>query len=144
MATGRVQHQPVAAGECATCHQPHTSAHPALLTQAPRALCSACHSRQAVTFGLSAHSGFQSQCAACHQPHGSDHADLLFAATNALCDTCHDDLPHGFHPVSGNGLSCASCHAPHGSANPADLRAPGDALCLTCHDFQAPASVSER
>ncbi|MCP4169050.1 MAG: hypothetical protein GY759_24595 [Chloroflexi bacterium] len=138
---GRITHEPVSEGECTTCHLPHSSSHPALLSAANRQLCGECHAAQARTFRASTHATqLSDQCSTCHQPHSGDFDNLLVSRTNRLCNTCHSKLPHGFHPVSGEGLSCISCHAPHGSAHEADLRAVGDALCLSCHDFSLPTA----
>ncbi|NOZ48573.1 MAG: hypothetical protein GXP37_00830 [Chloroflexi bacterium] len=143
-----VPHEPVANGECTSCHGPHSSTQPMLLLASTSQLCGQCHAEQAASFSHTQHAQqLASQCAACHQPHGGDNAALLKERTNTLCEGCHQDLPHGFHPVSGGRdplrgeeLSCISCHSPHGSDNIADLRASGDALCLSCHNLQSPTA----
>ncbi len=67
-----VGHAPVAAEDCATCHVPHQSAHPALLLQPIFDTCVDCHDEP---IGLSpdAHGGDGVEnCTTCHDPHFGD------------------------------------------------------------------------
>ena len=140
----RVLHTPVAKGECAGCHNPHTSKHEKLLSAGPGEICQDCHDDLVPAAPVSAHAPFEEQkCDRCHDPHGSSHEMVLVRSGSRLCFECHEDLgkkieanrfPH--EPVTE---SCLECHAPHTSAaSPRLLIAADPTLCLECHKTGAP------
>jgi len=152
-------HAPFADGDCATCHAPHASGRPALLTSAPRALCAECHDggdsgmRAAHPFGTGS-----LDCTSCHSPHSSGQAKLirdqphavfdtcgrcheagggLLAAGDQLCLRCHAEVGReaerpDAHPALGEG--CLTCHTPHAADRVGLIRGGSDRpVCLSCH-----------
>jgi predicted CXXCH cytochrome family protein len=76
----RYVHGPVAANGCLQCHSPHESNQPALLLQAPEALCVGCH--PATQLSPDPHQPSDlvpdtSLCTLCHNPHGGDNRMFL-------------------------------------------------------------------
>jgi predicted CXXCH cytochrome family protein len=142
-------HWPVVSGDaCGTCHDPHASPRPALLSAEMGALCSDCHQDVARRLETS-HSKHQpvadGDCATCHEPHGSDRELLLVADTQTeLCGSCHDWTAHSMHPIGSEttdlrnpnlSLDCESCHRTHGTEH--DHLTPfesGSGLCVECHE----------
>ena len=138
-------HEPVAAGECTSCHDPHFSALPKL--QKSGNGCMECHdapSRKGIV-----HAPFRSgQCTGCHDPHAGVAPKQLVRSGNTLCTKCHGNF-HGVHrsasargtmtklppdvPRDGNDLSCLACHLPHQSANDRLLVKSAPELCHGCH-----------
>lgn len=133
----KVVHQPVAAGECETCHQAFGGAHPgagsmSLVTRGAD-LCLSCHEDPARGASF-VHPPVADDCTACHSPHQSGHAKLLLQPGGKLCLMCHDAIMAGKQvhgPVKAQ--NCAMCHDPHASNNPMLLVRSGNALCLACH-----------
>jgi predicted CXXCH cytochrome family protein len=129
-------HEPVKAGECTTCHDPHASDQAKLLTQPVGELCANCHSEPTELKNL--HGPVSAgECTACHRPHESDVKPLLATALPQLCFDCHGDVEASLkqktvHAALDDG--CTSCHGPHGSANAKLLAEPVPALCFQCHD----------
>jgi predicted CXXCH cytochrome family protein len=129
-------HQPVKDGDCLTCHDPHASDQPKLLTQPKKELCLTCHADHAEFKHL--HGPVSAgECTSCHNPHQSELKHLLVKEDSALCITCHTDMQgvmtqKGVHPALEGG--CTSCHNPHGSAHPKLLSDEGPKLCFQCHD----------
>jgi predicted CXXCH cytochrome family protein len=86
----RFQH--AVANDCTTCHNPHSSPNPKMLTDKQPALCESCHSNQA-----EAHQkdkflhkpAFETGCSTCHDPHASANEHQLRVQGNALCLSCH-------------------------------------------------------
>jgi predicted CXXCH cytochrome family protein len=129
-------HAAVKDGRCTTCHDPHSSKEPKLLTAPASQLCAKCHAEK-TQFQLLHGPVSAGECSACHTPHESALPKLLIKAGDALCFTCHGDLKtllekKNVHPAIDSG--CTSCHDPHGSANPGLLAEHGAALCAQCHD----------
>lgn len=63
-------HGPVAAADCLSCHESHTSNFPKLLKAAPEKVCETCHREKRAAVAM--HDKFASQqllCADCHDPH---------------------------------------------------------------------------
>ena len=129
-------HEPVAGGECTTCHDPHASDQAKLLTQPLGELCANCHSEPTEAKNL--HGPVSAgECTACHTPHESDVKPLLAKTPPQLCFDCHGDVEAALarktvHAALDNG--CTSCHSPHGSAQPKLLAEAAPALCFQCHD----------
>jgi len=151
----RFQHEPAAAGNCTSCHDPHASEHEKLLAADPRELCYRCHDKKAFSKKYVHSPVAAGQCLACHKPHASDTDFNLNEPLESLCVKCHEKTSSGTHvltryrfgethPVSdkpdpsrrGSELSCVSCHNPHSSAMmflfTNEKRSP-DNLCLMCH-----------
>lgn len=135
-------HGPVAAGQCAICHQQSNANHPSggkndfkLAENGGKELCFSCHERSDQNPVV--HKPVQKgDCTACHDPHGSSAELMLKKATTAeLCYSCHDAskakkaVVHG--PVAAG--DCNVCHNPHSSQNKGLTEAAGSELCLQCH-----------
>lgn len=128
-------HPPVKDGECATCHDPHSSDQPKLLVSQVGELCGNCHSDH-VEFKVVHGPVSAGECTACHTPHESAEKALLLTKGDQLCFGCHTDIQEGLkkkvvHAAVEAG--CTSCHNPHGSAQRKLLAEAGAALCFGCH-----------
>jgi len=89
------------AGDCATCHSPHSSHNPALLKRDVFRLCTSCHQSHKMNHPVDKHplrfvklndkSNEELSCVSCHNPHGSENASLLKAGggSMAVCMQCH-------------------------------------------------------
>lgn len=131
----KVEHAPMAQGDCTACHKPHGLVGALRLTADEPKLCLGCH--QAATLGLeAAHRHPQvEKCSRCHDPHGSDHAKILKSPERELCTSCHKGGGFAGKVVHAPvGESCLTCHQPHGAAEAALLAQPREALCASCHD----------
>jgi len=143
---------------CTTCHNPHASDNPRMLTSPVPDLCFTCHdkaefSRKNVHPPVAA-----GKCLTCHSPHSSDSIALLRKEPAAVCLDCHAAVqkePHairGFssagHPLSSNNKQdpkrpgrpfyCGSCHNPHSSDSMRLFRYPAKSkmsLCVNCHTY---------
>jgi len=129
-------HPPVEDGMCTTCHDPHSSNEPKLLSQPLGDLCGSCHADH-LEFKFVHGPVSAGDCTACHAPHESDTKPLLLETAEDLCFGCHVDVPallneQDVHPALAGG--CTSCHNPHGSAHPKLLAEEGAQLCFECHD----------
>jgi len=133
----RLKHQPVADGECTTCHSPHVSRYKGMLQQKVQDLCYSCHTEntdeksQAVVHQPVR----QGECLGCHDPHSSNSNGLLKKPSSELCFTCHTGLAKKYknnHAPYAKG-QCSSCHQPHQSAQPYLLVKEAESLCLSCH-----------
>jgi len=139
----KVQHAPVAGGECSACHNPHVARYKALLRKRPGPLCATCHEdltaalRRKVVHTPAA----KGECASCHKPHGSAFQGLLVAPSAQLCAGCHSEI-EGWkerrvqHAPFAEGR-CASCHDPHSSDRAGLLTRGGASLCSSCHRVDA-------
>lgn len=133
-----VTHQPVAAGECERCHNPHVAKYKGLLQKNIARLCLDCHGsigsgEERSKIHKPVRDG---QCLACHDPHGSAVKGLLREKDQGeTCFKCHVDLNIKFtytHLPFAKG-DCSSCHQPHQSSRFQLLIAEPDDLCRTCH-----------
>jgi len=137
-----VVHAPLKNGECATCHDPHQSAHKGLLKEDERSLCFRCHKKQeeALKTGTVVHAPVKQSCVKCHDPHESAAACLLNAPVPDVCSSCHPKIaalgPRAFtkHGPMNDQKSCLNCHDPHVAAQPGLLLTSERALCLACHN----------
>ncbi len=133
--TKKYVHSPVKEGMCTTCHNPHDSNEPKLLSQPMKELCTSCHADK---------SGFKYEhgptatgdCTSCHNPHESENARLVIKTGADLCFLCHTDMQSELkkkvvHPALQGG--CTSCHNPHGSPYKKFFSAEGAKLCYQCH-----------
>lgn len=141
----RFLHEPVAKGECTSCHDPHFSALPKLQRDAKG--CVACH--ESYPLRGSIHRPVRDgRCTACHDPHAGSAPKQLVRGGNALCIECHVDS-HLHHrgiaaagtmtvlspdvPRDGRSLSCLACHLPHQSEQERLLQIHREGLCRKCH-----------
>ena len=135
-------HQPVKAGDCATCHvaqpgaagkcQSPESAAWKLAAEQP-ALCAKCHD---VKGGTPLHPVIKtSGCTACHNPHTSPNPALLkLYPVDTLCYKCHakfDDAEF-VHTAVKQG-KCLGCHSPHAGEAAPLLIEQRETLCFSCH-----------
>ncbi len=107
----KIQHAPVAAGTCLSCHVPHSSTNESLLRKPGVELCKQCHEdieqKHRVMIGSPPHNhslfafkdpkrkGKPFNCLSCHVPHSSAWGKLFrYDAQNAegLCKYCHEFL----------------------------------------------------
>jgi DmsE family decaheme c-type cytochrome len=143
-----VVHAAVQAGDCSSCHDPHVSSHPKLLSGDLRELCASCHGSVIPDTAKSAHKPVvDGECRKCHDPHASDNPKLLVTKGDALCFTCHKQLGDAVASAkfkhSAMQKGCPTCHDPHGS-DQADhlLKKAVPGVCLDCHKPDAPAFVA--
>jgi predicted CXXCH cytochrome family protein len=145
-----------AAGDCLSCHDPHTSANknellkPTSGANAEENLCLGCHTTGINSQkGGSRHVALDLGCDTCHTTHktgdrsNDEFAFHLTKSSPALCLDCHDasdaDLikSHQGQPFAKS--DCVSCHDPHQSSRPKLMQAfvhpPfGEGLCDVCHE----------
>ena len=143
-------HEPVLAGRCLSCHDPHHSEYEDLSVQSVPELCFECHDKKKFTKKYEHTVSSKGCLRRCHAVHASAFPDLLNATVLDICLTCHASqasgrhvlsiLPGGkIHPVRGmtdpsnptREISCVSCHDPH-SSDYANLALSGR-LCSRCH-----------
>ena len=74
-------HGPVATGDCASCHLPHSSAQRHLLKRTERQLCFGCH-QQLISCPAGGGSE-RSACTTCHDPHQGENRFLLVGTGHA-------------------------------------------------------------
>jgi predicted CXXCH cytochrome family protein len=142
-------HTPVKTGQCAGCHDPHTSDHARLLDDEPGRICLKCHAAIAPQKATSIHKVVaEGNCVRCHDPHGSGNRHNLLKAGNSLCKSCHQDMGAAMAKVkfkhSPAEKDCTGCHDPHASTQSDHLlkKAP-TALCLTCHKANNPSFMKQ-
>lgn len=75
-------HGPVAIGACSSCHVPHSSTQPHLLTRDGGELCSHCHSR--LRSCPKATEPSDSRCSSCHDAHRADNSYFLRSESHPL------------------------------------------------------------
>jgi predicted CXXCH cytochrome family protein len=143
-------HEPVLAGRCLSCHDPHHSEYEYLSVQSVPELCFECHDKKKFTRKYEHTVSSKGCLRRCHSVHASAFPDLLNDTVLDICLICHASqasgrhvlsiLPGGkIHPVRGmtdpsnptREISCVSCHDPH-SSNYANL-AVSRRLCSRCH-----------
>ncbi len=101
----KFSHQPVAEGNCITCHTPHSTNFPKQLKDFPSNLCYGCHKKMGkkIKEAKYRHGPIRrGNCAQCHQVHGAEREHLLVAEFStdfygdfdpnkyALCFSCHN------------------------------------------------------
>jgi len=120
---------------CSTCHTPHGSDTPKLLTAASvNENCYRCHAEKRGPY-LFDHLPVQENCLLCHEVHGSVSRSLLKMRQPFLCLQCHTNLPRvilsGIDPhdvLNPRGRytynkGCLNCHPMiHGSRHPSGAR----------------------
>ncbi len=130
-------HNPFEAGRCTTCHNPHASDFPRLLTQDLHDLCVTCHPIGLQINRAQGHPPVvKRHCTTCHDPHGSDYRGMIVRNQRDLCFSCHDTVsPLALKAVQHRPfeINCTGCHEPHGSDYFPLLRNYPPALCYRCH-----------
>ena len=121
---------------CSTCHAPHGSDTPGLLTASSvNENCYKCHADKKGPY-LFDHLPVQENCLICHDPHASMNKALLKVRQPFLCLECHTNLPknlpggiepHDVLPAAPNRYTynkgCTNCHPMiHGSRHPSGSR----------------------
>jgi len=129
----RVLHAPYKAGQCLTCHEPHSSGFKAQTRSSANALCLECHAPKRVTGDTLTLFGIE-------KISKTDFEAIPKVQLDPTLDYGH---PRAGHPVAnvpdplhkGDKMSCLSCHDPHGS-NSANLLVPAEEagnFCDKCH-----------
>ncbi|NDY41409.1 cytochrome C [Dissulfurirhabdus thermomarina] len=138
--TGKNVHDPVAAGDCTACHDPHGAETEGLVRAGPGGapVCLDCHEAEAFTRAAVHGPVAAGDCTACHDPHESPEPALLRRKGPALCFGCHSDFAAALAraPVRHTALDrrgCTACHDPHSAAQGHLLRRPMPGLCFECH-----------
>ena len=72
----KIQHNPMASGDCLSCHDAHSSRQPFLLIAEVTSVCSGCHEKDALPQDA-VHTEAGNPCNDCHDPHQSDNENLL-------------------------------------------------------------------
>jgi predicted CXXCH cytochrome family protein len=91
-AAGKQLHEPVAKGECLSCHDPHGSnLRNFLRGNRESDTCMSCHEQIADKEHLHTPVA-EGSCTKCHQAHSSLHDHLLVAEGRALCMQCHESV----------------------------------------------------
>lgn len=145
---GPVVHQPVAEGDCLSCHDPHGGTTRKLIRfDSTGALCADCHAQ--TTDAAHVHEpAALGDCTSCHEVHTAQHPSLLVTPGRALCISCHEQTaadihtsPHVHEPALGE---CLECHTSHASPFPRQLKATPRELCVTCHEDVAERAQTAR
>lgn len=93
------KHAPVAEGQCASCHDPHSSAGPMLFVNSDRIeLCAQCHDwTKHSTHPIGEkrvdprNKNLRVECLSCHRAHGTPYPKLIpYAKQSELCTKCHE------------------------------------------------------
>lgn len=140
-------HTPLKTGDCAGCHNPHTSSHGKLLAKETVNICSLCHSSVIPKDARSAHKVVaEGGCMKCHDPHAATNKFNLVKGGNDLCFGCHKAMGETLAKVkfkhSPVGKGCLTCHDPHASAqNGFLLRNAVPVLCVGCHKTDKPVFI---
>lgn len=136
-------HQPVAEGECESCHQLEKSEHPGdegpdfALVATEAMLCFECHEEASGSYEHGP--AVSGACFVCHDPHGSEQESLLRAPLRELCLGCHADVAAGLQGANFvhsaiEKLDCGACHQPHTSEFPKLLNGETSMICFDCHE----------
>ncbi len=135
--TRAVVHDPVAEGDCLSCHSPHGSDEPKLLEEPAGSLCETCHDQNDEA-AVSKHGPVSGgECIACHNPHESDLPRLLKQRSPELCLGCHEEQQAQTKLSSVHDAfedDCLNCHEPHAASNSPLLSDAVPQLCFDCHD----------
>jgi predicted CXXCH cytochrome family protein len=118
-------HEPVAKGDCLTCHETHNADYEGLLLKEQRTLCLACHEKVGKTLvgAPRLHKPVTEKCTACHVAHGGNVKRLLTQEPKALCLSCHKPVADSL--ATGFVVPAAASTAAAGAAPPP--AAPGEA-----------------
>ncbi|MDX1776626.1 MAG: cytochrome c3 family protein [Desulfobulbales bacterium] len=138
-------HQPIAAGKCTVCHNPHVARHSGLLHEQTDDLCYSCHTEEQKQFTRNVvHDPVRKgNCTACHDPHSADQNALIKGKVAENCLSCHSGLPKKYkvtHQPYARG-QCNFCHKPHQADNYQLLKSPAEKICSKCHARNEVAGV---
>lgn len=135
---GRGVHGPVAEGDCAACHDPHSSQTDHLLVS--NDVCFDCHGRSSFMGKNVVHAPVKAgQCSTCHNPHKSPNRHLLADMAPRLCYRCHEEssmYTAAEHVPIRLGM-CSTCHEIHQSDFAKLIRESKADLCKSCHEGEA-------
>jgi len=133
----KVVHEPIADGDCISCHDPHQSDTEKQLTQATTSdLCFSCHTNDKTNKNMVHGPVASGDCNICHNPHSTPYKGLVELEGADLCFLCHEDrrdqfeLKYKHEPVVEG---CSGCHDAHATDFPFILYSDGETLCLGCH-----------
>ena len=130
-------HEPVADGDCLSCHSPHSADQPGLIVaEAGEGICETCHDLAMAASTVKHGPAASKFCTHCHEPHESENFALLKKPTPELCLECHTEVQKDAERENVHAAfaeDCAGCHQPHGSNQPALLIAAEPELCFGCH-----------
>lgn len=135
-------HQPFARNNCISCHEPHKSDNPVLLTAPFEVLCVMCHPIEGLQRENKHQPAARFQCMDCHKPHASEYEGILVMRQRDLCFTCHVEeaqlsaMSVQHQPFEED--NCTGCHEPHGSDYDPLLTAESPDLCYRCHEAIEP------
>ena len=139
MGKGKFVHGPVGSGECFSCHNPHGTANPKIVTIPAAEGCYTCHDTKMKEFKAKVVHPPVSEggCTECHDPHQSElKFQLKGKSQQDLCFNCHDSnmiKKSNLHtPVKGG--ECTACHNAHASPYKKLLSAAEEQLCFSCHE----------
>jgi predicted CXXCH cytochrome family protein len=127
-------HEPIAKGNCLTCHETHNAEHESLLRDEQRKLCLACHDKVGKTLvgATRVHKPVTEKCTKCHVAHAGNAERLLTLESKTLCLSCHkpvaDSLASGFvappPAADANGSAAAPAPASAAAATPGQTAEP--------------------
>jgi predicted CXXCH cytochrome family protein len=130
-------HRPVETGTCTSCHSPHGSQYPYLLSESTvSASCMNCHTLD-LNKKSHVHAPIELEgCESCHDSHESDFDYLLVKDKRDLCIGCHDGIvkelkAEYIHPPFED--NCSNCHDAHASNESSLLTAGTPGMCYSCH-----------
>lgn len=131
----KVVHDPIADGDCISCHDPHQSGTEKQLTgKTTSELCFSCHEDDMTRKNMVHGPVSAGDCNICHNPHSSPFDGLVEMEGSDLCFLCHSqaqfELKYKHLPVTE---ACNKCHNSHATDFPYMLTADGETLCLGCH-----------
>jgi predicted CXXCH cytochrome family protein len=78
--TFKLVHEPVASGDCLTCHNPHLSENEKLTIRKGQQLCLECHDAGDIAAGAGHKDIGETKCTSCHNPHGGNEKGFLITA----------------------------------------------------------------
>jgi predicted CXXCH cytochrome family protein len=122
-------HPMIPEGECANCHDPHSSQNELLMRRVGTRLCLGCHPGKTKSFHEK--KGFSIfMCSKCHDLHHPSRAHLIVDNSRFLCLECHTfDESAAFTHQSVKEGACFLCHTFHSAPLSADI----STTCLQCH-----------
>jgi len=128
---------------CLSCHDPHLSSRPALLTLSPAEPCAPCHGKLVDAGKAEPRCVFpRDLCWNCHTSHASGRPALLSVVPSQVCAPCHDPknatLVKRHLGADLRKTDCLSCHSVHGDCQPKSLakvvHPPVLDGCDSCHE----------
>ncbi|NOQ24661.1 MAG: OmpA family protein [Bacteroidales bacterium] len=147
------KHAPAEAGECAMCHNSHSSDYPKLLNESRTdKLCFECHDLEIPEINIVHAPVEEGACDECHDSHQSDNSSFLKATSPQLCFNCHETAKEQTQKRNVHAPfedDCFNCHQSHSSAEKGLLTEKTPTLCFNCHEgytkknIHAPAESGE-